>query len=143
MKWTRRVVAVMAGILLMLVPMGVSAAPTRVAKAPIQPMWNNVDSAYATLSFNGSYAQVTGSIMGKSGTTQITTTLTLERKMSGGAYVSVKTWGPQTTQGEIATLSGSYNVPKGYTYRLTVRAQVTRGGVVETVSDQVLGDATS
>lgn len=137
MKWTRRAVAVMAGILIMLIPMGVSAAPSWVAKAPIQPMWDNATYVTAYLTFSGTQATALGKVTGKSGTTQITTTLTLERKMSGGAYVSVKTWGPQTTQGEFATLSGSYNVPKGYTYRLTVRAQVTRNGVVETVSDRV------
>lgn len=140
MRQVKGLIVVLMAIILLIMPVGALAAPGMefpFQGSDISPMWINVNGVYANLTFDGSKAVATAKVLGKSGTSSITTTVVLERKLSDGSFSHVKTWGPEITQGETALISGSYYVTKGYTYRLTVRAQVIRGGVVEQVSDAV------
>ena len=79
----------------------VMASPPREVTAtqyvPIQPLWQNVNSATARLTFSGTTAHCSATIVGLSGTTRITATMRLER-VSGNSATTVATW-TQTVNG--------------------------------------------
>ena len=104
---------------------------------PIQPHWDNVDSINMALTASDGTATGAVSIRGKSGTTQITATITLSRVAANGSLTTVRTWSNQSTNGSTFTFSGTNAVTSGGTYRLSVSANVTRNGVAENVSSWV------
>lgn len=98
----------------------------------IQPFWMNAESATSFLSFTGKTANCGASVVGMTGTTKISATITLEQKVNG-SYSAVKTW-TDSVSGSTLNFSNTYSVTSGYTYRLSVSATVTRNGVPESVS---------
>lgn len=113
----------------------VSAAPIS-EDVIIQPFWINTDSIIVGLSFTDTTANCDAKVSGMTGTTKINATVTLERKVNG-SYTAVKTWSNQSVSGDTLRFSDTYSVTKGYTYRLTITADVTRNGAIETVSNWV------
>jgi len=94
--------------------------------------WTNTDSITVGLSFTGTTANCTARIIGMPGTTRIAATVTLER-LDGGVYRQEKSW-TQSVSGERLDFSQTHSVTRGFTYRLTVTADVTRNGQTETVT---------
>lgn len=95
-----------------------------------QLRWSNVNSISAVVSFSDNTAECYSSIVGVSGTTNISATFTLERKVNG-SFTSVKSW--TQTASSVLTFTESYAVTKGYTYRLSVSANILRNGNSEKV----------
>lgn len=97
-----------------------------------QPRWSNAQTVSPTLSFSGTTANCNVLIVGKSGTSKISATITLQRKVNN-AYTDVKTW-TESASGSMLNFSGTQIVTSGYTYRLSVSATVTKDGLNESVS---------
>jgi hypothetical protein len=103
----------------------------------ISPQWTNVNDITLDLYFEDGEAGCSGKIRALSGTTKISAVFTLERK-SGTSWILEKTWS-QSSNTNSLSFFGTDAVAAGYTYRLSVTADVTRNGVVETVSTSVQG----
>ena len=99
---------------------------------PNKPLWQNVNSATARLTFSGTTAHCSAIIAGLSGTTSITATMRLER-VNGNSATTVATW-TQTVNGSRLVMSESNAVTANGTYRLRVDATVVRNGVSESIS---------
>jgi hypothetical protein len=97
---------------------------------PIQPLWENVNTARANVTISGTTATCTVTIIGLSGTTSITAAITLQRVSDGR---TVATWN-RTANDTFLTFSGTAAVTAGGRYRLNVRAIVTRNGVAEVIN---------
>lgn len=101
----------------------------------IQPLWSNVSTVSLGLNYSNSTANWTGAILGQPGTTKITATYTLSLKNANGTYTALKSWS-DSTNSDLLYSSGSYStVSSGNTYRISVTANVTRNGSIETVTD--------
>ena len=103
----------------------------------IQPFWTNASEVNPKLSFDGTTATCSAIVKGFSGTTKITATAKLGRKTGTSTYTTVKTWSDLSVNGATLTFSDTYTVTKGYTYRLTISADVTRNGTTESVSNWI------
>lgn len=118
------------------------AASARGAAAPaaaggeglILPQWANTVSITLSLSFDGGRAICGARVIGKTGTTEITGTVVLERRNTDGTYTTVKTWDDLEASGSILIFDGIHYVATGYTYRLSITATVYHNGTAETVS---------
>lgn len=82
-------------------------------------------------------ANCSGKIRALSGTTKISAVFKLERKTSSG-WPHEKSWSKSASTNSLSFYE-TYAVPSGYTYRLSVTADVARDGVKETVSTSVDG----
>lgn len=86
--------------------------------------WDNAANINLTLAFNGSTAECTVDITGKSGVSKIEATVELLVKSSNGTYTRSASWPTKTVSGRIFTFTGyAYNRPAG-DYRLAVTATV-------------------
>ena len=103
----------------------------------ITPQWTNVIDITLNLYFSSGVAYCSGTIKALSGTTNINATFKLERKV-GSTWVFENAWG-QTSSSSTLSFSGTDSVSSGYTYRLSVSANVTTNGVTEAVSSSVEG----
>ncbi|MDF2486139.1 MAG: hypothetical protein K0R46_2307 [Herbinix sp.] len=103
----------------------------------ISPQWTNVNDITLDLYFENGEAGCSGKIRALSGTTKISATFKLERKISSG-WALEKSWG-QSSSTDSLSFFGTDAVLPGYTYRLSVTADVTRNGMTETVSTSVEG----
>lgn len=105
-------------------------------KAPINsPMFENTAGVYITLSFSGTDAVCGAQVTGLTGTT-VSATVFLEQKVNG-VYEIIKVWNGLSSTNNLFIFDGRYQVTKGYTYRLTIYANVYRNGTVEAVSNYV------
>ena len=118
-------------------PMAIQAAEEmRVGSTDNILRWANASRVAVDLSFDGGKAECTGIVYGKSGTTKISATFTLERKNANGTYTHVTSW-YTSTSGLSLNFFEATSVSSGYTYRLKVSASVTCNGTTETVSTSV------
>ena len=103
---------------------------------PITSYYTNTSQVQVGLSFTGTTANCSSTIIGFSGTTKITATLSLYRINANGSLTLLKSW---TASSSITMLNigETYAVSAGYTYRLSVSAQVTRNATTESVSNSV------
>ncbi|OPZ92184.1 MAG: hypothetical protein BWY74_01705 [Firmicutes bacterium ADurb.Bin419] len=106
-------------------------------KVPITPQWINTNDVKLDLYFVNGKAECVGIINGISGTSNITATFKLERK--GLLGWSLENSWSKSSRGESLSFYETDAVAKGYTYRLSVTAKVTRNGVTETVNTSVEG----
>lgn len=104
--------------------------------AEVSPMYVNVEDLKISLSYSGSLAHCFVSIEGRSGTTKISATMTLQRRNTDGTYITLKTWPTESVNSEEFSMSKSYAVTEGCTYRLNISGNVTRNGTDEPVSAQ-------
>ena len=104
---------------------------------PITPQWENTNDVNLDLYFTNGKAECVGIINGISGTSSISATFKLERKGLSGWSLE-NSW-RKSSKGESLSFFETEAVEKGYTYRLSVIAKVTRNGVTETVNTSVEG----
>lgn len=104
----------------------------------ISPQWDNVNNIDLYLYFENSKANCSGLIRALSGTTKIAATFKLERKTSIG-WTHVKSWIKSSSTSSLSFFE-TYAVSSGYTYRLSLTANVTRNGLTETISTSINGD---
>lgn len=117
-------------LLLALVPTGVHAAQ----KEPISPLWTNTNSVYAAINFNGTTGNVTVSITGKNGVSNITADVKLYYKNTFGTWTEiVKGWAYDVDQMYLVVSESFTGVP-GREYKIEVSATVTKGGYGESIS---------
>lgn len=105
--------------------------------APITPQWVNTNDVRLDLYFADGKAECVGIINGISGTSNISATFKLERKGLLG-WSQENSWST-SSKGASLSFYETDAVAKGYTYRLSVTAKVTRNGVTETVNTSVEG----
>ncbi len=130
MKTRRTAILLLCCILMSTISLTVSAA----LPDPITPMWDNVLSLNATLTFNGTTGNVSAFINGKSGVTNIDATVTLYYKNTNGVWVEQeKNWDYNTNQ-SLLGISETFTGARGVEYKIVVDATVTKGNVEETVS---------
>lgn len=131
MKKFKMLILIAVLTLTCLVSPNASASAANNGGITIEPNWNNADYVSVSLTFSGTTANCVASVRGKPGTTKIVATIKLEQV---NVSPSPATW-PKTVNSDILDFSGTYSsVSKGNTYRLTITADVTRNGTVETVS---------
>lgn len=106
-------------------------------KEAITPQWTNTNDVKLDLYFVNGKAECVGIINGISGTSNISATFKLERK--GLLGWSLENSWSKNSKGESLSFFETDAVAKGYTYRLSVTAKVTRSGVTETVNTSVEG----
>lgn len=99
----------------------------------IEPFWISKTNAESYLRVNGSFINCGGIVQGKSGTSKISATMTLEER-DGWSWRRVDHWS-KISYSDYLSMSGSYRAVSGRTYRLTINADVTVNGVVERVSN--------
>ncbi|GHV05891.1 hypothetical protein FACS1894217_03540 [Clostridia bacterium] len=121
-------------IMAMVVALGMvlSVGTISVAVEAATPLWANVNATTASISFSGGNAGCTVTIIGKTGTTSISATCTLQRKV-GTSYTTVGSWSASSSSQTLSS-SKSYAATSGQTYRLSVTAKVTKSGTVENIS---------
>ncbi|MFT4143727.1 MAG: hypothetical protein QM644_04670 [Mobilitalea sp.] len=143
MKLKKMMALLLGGILLLFPGMSVQAqeqtelSQVIIGDGIVTPQWTNVNDITLNLYFSSGVAYCSGTIKALSGTTSITATFKLERKV-GSAWVVENAWG-QSSSSSTLSFSGTDDVSAGYTYRLSVTANVTRNGVTEAVSSSVEG----
>ena len=103
----------------------------------ISPMWDNTNDVVLNLYFANNEAECVGVINGISGTSNISATFKLERKVLFGWSLE-KSWS-KSSRGKSLSFFGTDAVAQGYTYRFSVTAKVTANGVTETVNTSVQG----
>lgn len=106
-------------------------------KVPITPQWENTNDVKLDLYFINGKVECVGVINGISGTSNISATFKLERK--GLLGWSLENSWSTSSKGTSLSFYETDAVAKGYTYRLSVTAEVTRNGVTETVNTSVEG----
>ncbi|MCL2221851.1 MAG: hypothetical protein FWC20_06885 [Oscillospiraceae bacterium] len=97
-----------------------------------QPLWDNTAAITLNMSFSNGRVTSTGSVQGRTGTTAITATFTLERQNANGTFSVVDTW--TASNGTIPLHLASSRVTSNQTagtFRLSVVASVTRSGTTE------------
>ncbi|GHV35635.1 hypothetical protein FACS18949_13990 [Clostridia bacterium] len=109
-----------------------AAVPTGLAIEPFAPFYSNTALISYSLSFSGDLAVIGGLVVGLSGTTYISGTLKLQRKV-GSSYTDVKSWTTSAYDDELIW-DKSWYVATGYYYRITISASVTRNGTTEQVT---------
>ncbi|GHU89382.1 hypothetical protein FACS18949_06160 [Clostridia bacterium] len=97
------------------------------------PFYTNTAMISCSLTFSSDLALVYGDVIGWSGTTYISGTLTLQRKNSSGTYTDVKSW-TASISGDELEWDKSWYVATGYYYRIHISAYVTRNGTTEHVT---------
>ena|GEM_PF-5774320 len=95
--------------------------------------YSNINSVNTSIAYNGSTATCAVDVVGVSGTTKISITMSLQRLGSNGSYTTVKTWSTETVNSDMFYLSKTYVVLSGESYRTHAEIKVTRNGVTETV----------
>lgn len=112
----------------------VSLALVTSSFASITPLWDNIGDCDPSLAFNGTTAECSVDILGKTGTTKIVATVELQVKNSSGNYVRSASWSTRTVYGtSLSFYEYAYNRPAGE-YRLIVNATVyNANGVGESV----------
>lgn len=107
-------------------------------KVSISPLWDNVNDITLDMYYENGAANCSGKIRALSGTTKISAIFKLERKTSSG-WILEKSWSKSASTNSLSFYE-AYGVPSGYTYRLSVTADVIRNGSTETVNTSVSGN---
>ncbi len=103
---------------------------------PVEPgddpsPYEYIQRASASCSISGGTATCGVNVSGKTGVTRITTTLSLQRKISGGSWTTVKTWPTKTVYTNTLTDSKTTSVSSGYIYRTKATGRVYQGASSE------------
>lgn len=94
------------------------------------PMWVDSRSSKVNLTINQGKVVASARLIGKSGTTKVSATMSLQKK-SGSSWTTVKTWS-SSNSGSSLSFSRSASVSKGNTYRLHVKITTVTNGRSET-----------
>lgn len=116
-------------IMLSIIPLAVQAA----RPDPILPQWTNTITASASLSFNGTTGNVTVSVVGLNGVTNITADIRLYYKDTRGSWIEIeKDWHYDVDQMTL-TAPESFTGVSGREYKIEVDITVTKGGYAEPI----------
>lgn len=132
---TRQKTRIIATTVVSLMLLAIVLMPVQSSAAEIAPFYDNTSTVAALMSFSGNTASCTASVLGKSGTTSITGTMTLYRKVTGSTseYTRLTSW-PISGSSYVSQNEKYSSATTGYTYYLTVSATVVRNGTSENVS---------
>ena len=90
----------------------------------VMPLWDNARDCDATLEFSGNTAVCTVDVKGKSGTSRITTAMTLQKQNANGSYGDVVIWGTDLTYGQSTTRTETFGNCASGIYLLTATVYV-------------------
>ena len=118
---------ILATLLCLCIVIGAIGVPIAQAK------WSNTQTVSLAMSLSGNTLTSEGTVVGKSGTTDISVTYTLE-KLVNNKYTYVDSWTANSSSIYLGKTNYTYNCTSG-TYKLTVIGTVTKGGVVEDIEN--------
>jgi len=98
----------------------------------VEPLWVNILNLNNVFNFNGINGTSTGTVIGKSGTTQISGTLTVYKQV-GSSWVFVDSDSDSSTSNSLVVALDVTGEASGY-YKSVFSVSVTRNGSVETES---------
>jgi hypothetical protein len=127
----KRVAAISLALILVAMVLPVQAQAQTIG---IMPLYTNTSSISVFISFSGTQATCEADVIGKTSTSKISITLSIQRLESNGTYTTVKTWPEESKNSGDFYLSKTYTCEKGKSYRTHVTAKVTRNGTTETVT---------
>ncbi|MDR2590544.1 MAG: hypothetical protein LBC71_06130 [Oscillospiraceae bacterium] len=134
----RKTIAILMFVMILCSPYTLAFKSVYSTPIAIQPYWANVHSVTVGLSFTGTTANCAARVQGHVGTTKIVADVILELWVGTNSYITIKTWNNIIVYGSTLTFSGVHNVARGFTYRLTINADVTRNGTTESVSNWIV-----
>lgn len=103
-------------------------------KDPLTPMWDNTNTFTAYLVFSGTTGNITSTIMGKSGVSNITAEVKLYYKNSYGSWIKdSREWNYDVDQMYL-TIRESFSGVPGREYKIEINATLTKNGVEEDIS---------
>lgn len=106
---------------------------------PIVPMWDNTNTFVAYLTFSGTTGDITSTIVGKSGVSNITAEVLLYYKNASGSWVKdSREWDYDVDQMYL-TITESFTGVPGREYKIEINATLTKNGVEEDVSKTATG----
>lgn len=118
-------------ILLLAASLCMGASVHTFARAPnITPMWNNIMKLSNTIAFDGTDGNAKGTVLGKSGTTSISGTLTVYRQ-SGSSWIYVGSTSGTSSTTKL-TLDCDFSAVSGVNYKSVYEVAVTINSVEET-----------
>jgi len=103
----------------------------------ISPLWAHIHLFNATLSFDNGRASMTGRLFAQPGTSSIAVEAVLERINANGTTTQVSSWSNLGTNSATWMWNESTTVIRGFNYRLTLTATVTRNGTSETATQSM------
>lgn len=134
----RKTAAILLALMLCTSLVCVSAAASWLGDSSspgMQIQWTNTSDFAVDLRFSGTTAYLSTSIIGESGTSKITATMTLYKYING-AWQYLASWSGSSNSASLG-MANSWTVARGYNYKLTVAAGVTRSGSTENLSKSV------
>lgn len=106
---------------------------------PIVPMWDNTNTFTAYLVFSGTTGDITSTIVGKSGVSNITAEVKLYYKNASGSWVNdSREWNYDIDQMYL-TIRESFDGVPGREYKIEIKATLTKNGVEEDISKSATG----
>lgn len=132
MKTKNRTISLLIVLLIIvsIIPLSVQAAQ----KEPVVPMWTNVVSVGASITFSGTTGNVTVTFVGRPGVTNITSDIRLYYKNTSGSWVEIlKDWEYDVDQMSL-TVTESFAAVAGREYKIEVSGTVSKGGYAEPIS---------
>jgi hypothetical protein len=127
----KRVFAISLALVLFTLALPVQAQAQTIG---IMPLYTNTSSIDVFITFSGTQATCAADVIGKTGTTNVSITISLQRRESNGSFTTVKTWAAESVNKDMLYVSKSNSVVRGESYRTHVTAKVTRSGTTETVT---------
>ena len=118
---------ILATVLCLCLVMGVIGVPFAQAK------WSNTSSIALDMSLSSGTITSKGTVVGKTGTSDISVTYTLE-KLVGGRYTHVDSWSASSSSMLSSKTNYTSNCTSG-TYKLSISGTVTKDGYIEDIDD--------
>ena len=129
----RRIISLFLTLVMVLsiMPAAINAA----VADPIIPLWDNVNTFNATLTFNSTTGNVKVNVIGQSGVSNITAEIRLYYKNTAGSWIEInKDWDYSVNQ-RYLIVSESFTGVAGREYKIEVSGTVTKNGYAEAISD--------
>ena len=124
MKKIISILTVFAIITYMIIPINADT------KDSIQPLWDNIRNFKCTLNFDGTEGTAAGTVYGKTGTTQISATLVVYKKLGPDNWEYIDHTGTTTTNSSLI-VSLDFPAEPGAYYRAIFTVMVVINGVEE------------
>lgn len=128
----RRIISwlVICIMIMTIVPLTLQAAQ----KEPLSPMWTNIQTLMANLTFDGRNGSFAISVAGQNGVTNITAEVSLYWKNSSGVWQdTTRSWSYDVDQMTLGA-SDSFTGVAGREYKIVVNGTVTKNGYSESFS---------
>ena len=110
---------------------------------PVSPMWDNTNSFVAYLTFSGTTGDITSTIVGKSGVSNISAEVKLYYKNASGSWVKdSREWSYDVNQMYL-TIRESFTGVPGREYKIEITATLTKNGVAENIFKTATGTCAS